>query len=222
LAGTMTRVKICGITNKEDALLAVEFGAHALGFVFADSPRRIEPDQALGVIDEVSPFVATVGVFVNTPVDDVQRVADYCNLDAVQLHGDETPEYCGQLRVKAIKAFRMRNYTEIEEWLFREDEFEAETLLEPSKNVKAFLVDAYAKGRRGGTGIHLNWELVRNLESRKPLILAGGLDPKNVALAIKVVKPYAVDVSSGVEFKPGKKDKHKLREFMRAVCECDH
>ncbi|MDP2211037.1 MAG: phosphoribosylanthranilate isomerase [Candidatus Aquicultor sp.] len=218
----MTRVKICGITNKEDALLAVELGAHALGFVFADSPRRIEPDQALEVIDEVSPFVAKVGVFVNTPVGDVQRIADYCNLDAVQLHGDETPEYCGQLQVKTIKAFRMRNYTEIEEWLFREDEFEAETLLEPCKNVKAFLVDAYAKGLRGGTGIHLNWELVRNLESRKPIILAGGLDPKNVALAIKVVKPYAVDVSSGVELRPGKKDKYKLREFMKAVCECDH
>lgn len=217
----MTRVKICGITNIEDALLAVELGAHALGFVFAESPRRVTPDRALDIIYELPPFVTTVGVFVNHPADDVQRIAQYCGLSAVQLHGDETIEYCRQLQIQAIKAFRMRNYTEIEEWLFKENEYEASTLLEPSKNVTAYLVDAYAKGQYGGTGLHLNWELVRDLRSRKPLILAGGLDPKNVALAIKVVKPYAVDVSSGVELQPGKKDKYKLREFMKVVCECD-
>jgi len=216
----VTRVKICGITNKEDALLAVGLGAHALGFVFAESPRKVSPDQALEIISELPPFTTTVGVFVNQPAADVQSIARYCNLDAVQLHGDETVEYCRELQVKTIKAFRMRNYSEIEEWLFGENEYEAAALLEPSNNVAAYLVDAYVKGQHGGTGLHLNWELVRNLESSKPLILAGGLNPENVALAIRAVQPYAVDVSSGIELRAGKKDERKLREFMKVVSEC--
>jgi len=217
----VARVKICGITNKEDALLAAELGANALGFVFAESPRKVSPENAAKIISELPPFVTTVGVFVNFPAKEVKEIAEYCNLDALQLHGDETRTYCRQFRQKVIKAFRMRNYTEIEEWLFQEDEYEATTPLDPDSNVVAYLVDAYARGQYGGTGIHLNWELVRNLESRRPLILAGGLDHKNIALAVKVVKPYAVDVSSGVELKPGKKDKYKLREFMKVVNECE-
>lgn len=216
----MTRVKICGITNKEDALLAAELGASALGFVFAESPRKISPDKAVKIISELPPFITTVGVFVNHPVKDVKAIAEYCNLDALQLHGDETRTYCRQFRQKVIKAFRMRNYTEIEEWLFQEDEHEATTPLDPGSSVMAYLVDAYARGQYGGTGLHLNWSFVRNLESRKPLILAGGLNHKNVALAIKVVRPYAVDVSSGIELKPGKKDRYKLREFMKVINEC--
>ena len=216
----MARVKICGITNKEDAFLAVELGAHALGFVFTESPRKISPDNAAKIISELPPFVTMVGVFVNHPAKEVRAIAEYCKLDALQLHGEETRTYCRQFHQKVIKAFRMRNYTEIEEWLFHEDEYEATTPLDPVSNVTAYLVDAYAKGQHGGTGLHLNWELVRNLESRKPLILAGGLNPKNVALAIKVVKPFAVDVSSGIELKPGKKDKYKLREFMKVIKEC--
>jgi len=217
----MVKVKICGITNKEDAMLAVELGADALGFIFADSPRKIMPEKAAEIIAELPPFVTTVGVFVNHPVNDVKLIAQECGLDVLQFHGEEDGMYCRKFDHKVIKAFRMRNYTEIEEWVFHENEYEASTLLDPNPNVVAHLVDAYARGRYGGTGIHLNWELVRNLESRKPLILAGGLDHKNVALAIKVVKPFAVDVSSGVELKPGKKDKYKLREFMKVVKECE-
>ncbi|HZD59047.1 MAG TPA: phosphoribosylanthranilate isomerase [Anaerolineae bacterium] len=217
----MTRVKICGITNKEDAFLAAELGANALGFVFAESPRKISPDNAAKIISQLPPFVMTVGVFVNQPARDVKAIAEYCHLDALQLHGDETRAYCRQFRQKVIKAFRMRNYTEIEDWLFKEDEHEATTPLDPDRGVAAYLVDAYARGKYGGTGLHLNWELVRNLESRKPIILAGGLNHKNVALAVKVVRPYAVDVSSGIELKPGKKDKYKLREFMKVIKECE-
>lgn len=216
----MVKVKICGITSLEDALLAVELGANALGFVFADSPRRVTPETAASIISELPPFITTVGVFANRSYDEVKLIADFCRLDVLQFHGEEDVSYCGQFNQKVIKAFRMRNYTEIEEWIFRENEFEATTLLDPSSNVVAFLVDAYARGQYGGTGIHLNWDLVRNLESRKPLILAGGLDHKNVALAIKVVRPYAVDVSSGVELRPGKKDRRKMREFMKVVREC--
>lgn len=217
----MTRVKICGITNIEDALLAAELGADALGFVFAESPRKVTPEQAERIISELPPLVTTVGVFVNHPANDVKAVADYCGLDVLQLHGEESLSYCKQFHRRVIKAFRMRNYTEIEEWLFHENEHEATTPIDPRSNIVAYLVDAFARGQYGGTGIHLNWELIRNLESRKPLILAGGLNPKNVALAIKVVKPYAVDVSSGVELKPGKKDKYKLREFMKVVRACN-
>lgn len=216
----MVKVKICGITNLEDALLAADLGADALGFVFANSPRQVSPEVAANIISELPPFITTVGVFVNRPYDEVKLIADFCGLDVLQFHGEEDISYCGQFNQKVIKSFRMRNYTEIEEWIFRENEFEAATLLNPSNSVVAFLIDTYARGQYGGTGIHLNWDLVRNLESRKPLILAGGLNHKNVALAIKVVRPYAVDVSSGVELKPGKKDKYKLRKFMKAVENC--
>ncbi|HEY3373521.1 MAG TPA: phosphoribosylanthranilate isomerase [Candidatus Aquicultor sp.] len=217
----MTRVKICGITNTEDALLAVDLGANAVGFVFAESPRQVKPEAAARIIKELPPFVTTVGVFVNHQAGEVKTIGEYCGLDVLQFHGEETASYCRLFKQKVIKAFRMKNYTEIEEWIFHENEFEAETLLDPSANVAAFLVDAYARGQYGGTGLHLNWELVRNLESRKPLILAGGLNHKNVALAVKVVKPYAVDVSSGIEIKPGKKDRYRMREFMKVIKECE-
>jgi len=217
----MVKVKICGITNEEDAQLAVELGADALGFIFADSPRKVTPETAAEIIAGLPPFITTVGVFVNHPINDVKLIAQECGLDVLQFHGEEDGPYCRKFDQRVIKAFRMRNYTEIEEWVFHENEYEASTLLDPNPNVIAYLVDAYARGKYGGTGIHLNWELVRDLESRKPLILAGGLDHKNVALAIKVVKPFAVDVSSGVELKPGKKDKYKLREFMKVVKECE-
>lgn len=216
----MTRVKICGITNIKDALLAAELGADALGFVFAESPRKVSPEKAAEIISELPPYVTTVGVFVNHPANEVREIAAYCKLDVLQFHGDENPAYCRQFHRKVVKALRMRNYTEIEDWIFQENEHEATTPLGPDSTIVAYLVDAYARGQHGGTGIHLNWELVRNLEARRPLILAGGLDPKNVALAIRVVKPYAVDVSSGVEFKPGKKDKYKLREFMKVIKAC--
>jgi phosphoribosylanthranilate isomerase len=222
--GNITRVKICGITNIEDALLAAEYGADALGFVFADSPRKVTPDLVAEIVSQLPPFIATAGVFVNSTLGEVKAIADYCNLDTLQLHGEENLDYCSSFRQNVIKAFRLKNYTEIEEWLSQENKFDSEEMSRVIDgrfaSVQAFLVDAYARDKRGGTGIHLNWELVRNLKSIKPLILAGGLDHKNVAAAIEAARPYGVDVSSGVELKPGKKDKRKLREFLVAVREC--
>lgn len=217
----MTRVKICGITNKADAFLATELGAHALGFVFAESPRKISPDAAARIIDALPPFITTVGVFVNHPAEDVREIAEYCGLHAVQLHGDETLAYCREFRQKVIKAFRLRNYTEIEEWFSQENGHDVAATPDADNTVAAYLVDAYSRDQYGGTGISLRWELVRNLNLNRPLILAGGLNHLNIADAIRMVKPYAVDVSSGVELKPGKKDEHKMREFMRAVGDVD-
>jgi phosphoribosylanthranilate isomerase len=216
-----TKIKICGITNAEDALLAAELGADALGFVFADSPRKVAPDVAAGIIAKLPPFITNVGVFVNHPIGDVKSIADFCNLDALQFHGDENITYCRSFRQKVIKAFRVRNYNEIEEWIAQENKYETASLSEPGANVVAFLVDAYAVGKYGGTGKRLKWEIVSDLELRKPLILAGGLDHKNVGLAIEAVKPYGVDVSSGIELKPGKKNKRKLREFIKVVRESE-
>jgi phosphoribosylanthranilate isomerase len=165
-----------------------------------------------------------VGVFVNSTLGEVKAIADYCNLDTLQLHGEESLDYCSSFRQNVIKAFRLKNYTEIEEWLSQENKFDSEAMSEalddPFGNVRAFLVDAYSRDKRGGTGMLLNWELVRDLKSIKPLILAGGLDHKNVAAAIQTACPYGVDVSSGVELRPGKKDERKVREFIAAVRGC--
>jgi phosphoribosylanthranilate isomerase len=201
-------------------LLAADCGADALGFVFADSPRKVTPDMVAEIVSQLPPFIATVGVFVNCPLGEVKAIADYCNLDTLQLHGEEDVSYCSSFRQNVIKAFRLKNYTEMEEWLDQGNKRDPEALDTGFGNVQAFLVDAYSRDKRGGTGILLNWELVRNLKSIKPLILAGGLDHKNVAAAIETARPYGVDVSSGVELKPGKKDERKLREFIASVREC--
>jgi phosphoribosylanthranilate isomerase len=202
----MVRIKICGITNQEDALLAAELGAHALGFIFAaQSPRKVAPEAAREIIQQLPPFVVTVGVFVNEEAATVRDLAARAGLDWVQLHGAETPEYCRSLGRRVMKAFRIR------------DEKSFENLQDYRGAVQAFLLDTYKKGQAGGTGEAFDWELARKAKGYGPIVLAGGLTPANVAQAIKVAQPQAVDVASGVEAAPGKKDPEKLRAFFRTV-----
>lgn len=199
----MTRVKICGITRVEDALTAVEAGADALGFVFyRESPRHIFPEEASRIIEQLPPFVQTVGLFVNETEAEVNRTAELCRLDIVQLHGDESPEYCTHIRRRLIKAFRIRTMT----------------CLEPVSEYKVagMLLDTFSPSIYGGTGTAFNWEIAAEaVKLHNGIILAGGLTPQNVTKAIHQVRPMGVDVSSGVETGPGKKDHEKVREFIR-------
>lgn len=200
----MIRVKICGITNRKDALLAVQAGADALGFIFVrESPRRITPARAAAICRQLPPFVARVGVFVNASPAEVRRVVAACGLDAVQLHGEESPLACRGLPCRVIKAFRPRRFSELKN--FRR------------YPVDAWLVDAFVKdGCRGGTGRLSDWGLARRAARMGcPLILSGGLNPSNVAAAIRAVGPSAVDVCGGVERVPGRKDPAKLAAFIR-------
>ncbi len=195
------RVKICGITNSEDAHAAVEYGADALGFVFAKSPRQITKEQARDIIAELPPFVSPVGVFVDEKVDKIKEICDFCGIHTVQLHGNEQPSYLKELEgYMIIKAFGVKE----------EDD------LKPLANYKphAFLLDSYVKGVMGGTGVPFKWEIARQAHKYGTIILSGGLTPKSVKEAIQMVKPYAVDVSSGVESSPGKKDKLLMKQFI--------
>jgi phosphoribosylanthranilate isomerase len=197
----MVRVKICGITTVDDALSAVTAGADALGFVFfARSPRNVSPDEAAGIIRRLPPFVQTVGLFVNEDAETVNGIADRCGLDIVQLHGDESPAYCDLIHRRVLKAFRVRDAASLEAM--------------GNYRVAGYLLDAWKKDAYGGTGHTFDWELAKGAAVHGPLVLAGGLDPDNVAEAVRRVRPYAVDVSSGVESTPGKKDHEKVREFI--------
>lgn len=198
----MIRVKICGITSLEDALMAVEAGADALGFVFHEqSPRHVTLEDATGIIAGLPPFVQTVGLFVNRPVEFVNETAARCRLDLVQLHGDEPPEFCDAVERRVIKAFRVKDITS----------------LDPIRHyrVAAHLLDAYSPTAYGGTGLTFNWDIAKAAKEFGPVILAGGLTPDNVREAVEAVQPYAVDVSGGVESSPGKKDAAKIREFIQ-------
>ncbi len=196
----MTRVKICGITNREDALAAVALGADALGFVFAESPRRISPQLAREIIAELPPMVATVGVFADAHPDQVRQVRRRCGLTMVQLHGSETEHEAAGLGPGVIKAVSLASGSPPDPAAY------------PGA---ALLVDAPPfGGRAGGNGLAWDWARARELASRRPLILAGGLNPENVAAAIAAVNPCAVDVSSGVEIKAGRKDHDKIARFI--------
>lgn len=197
----MLRVKICGITNVEDALQAAACGADALGFVFFEkSPRCVTPEQAREIISQLPSLVMTVGLFVNAEPETICETAEICKLDRVQLHGDETPDECLLPPLKIIKALRVRDAAS----LARADEYPVDLLL-----------DAWSDQAYGGTGHSFDWQLARELAARRSIILAGGLRPDNVAEAVATIKPYAVDVSSGVELTPGKKDHGKVAEFIR-------
>lgn len=202
----MTRIKICGITNLEDALLAVECGADSLGFIFAKSPRQITPQTARKIIEKLPPFIGKIGVFVNEPPSKVQRIARESGLTAVQLHGEEIPEFCAMLYpLTLIKAIRVKDEKDI-------------AILSAYDCVTAFLLDSYSADKKGGTGKKFDWKLALLAKKyNKPIILSGGLTPDNVAEAVKLVKPYAVDASSGIESKPGKKDKKKIKAFIEKV-----
>jgi len=197
----MTKVKICGITSVEDALVAVEAGADALGFVFFEkSPRNLDPARAAHIIATIPPFVQAVGLFVNAPLEFVNSTAEQCGLDLVQLHGDESPEYCRSVLRRVIKVFRVKGPESLA------------TL--SSYRVAGYLLDAYHPHLYGGTGETFDWECVVAAKDAGPVILAGGLTPENVAAAVARVAPYAVDVSSGVEAAPGRKDHEKVRRFI--------
>jgi phosphoribosylanthranilate isomerase len=199
------KVKICGITNASDALAAAEAGADALGFMFyAKSPRHISVPQAAEIIRELSPFVIKVGVFVDASEDLVMRAIGDCGLNLLQFHGNETPEYCMQFGLMNMKAFRIRD---------------AESLKSLADYpTDAWLLDAFVADKLGGTGERFNWDLaIEAKKAGRPIFLAGGLTPSNVAEAVAKVQPYAVDVSSGVEAEPGKKDHAKVREFIKAA-----
>ena len=197
------RIKICGITNIEDAQTAVGLGADALGFVFASSSRRVSENQADEIIGELPPFTVSVGIFVNQQLAQVKEIIKRCDLNVVQFHGEESPDYCAQFEeVKVIKALRVRNHDELKSL--------------SDYAVDGFLLDTYVEGKAGGTGISFDWNLAISCKDcQKPLILSGGLSPDNVAEAIKMVEPYAVDVSTGVESAAGKKDPQLMKEFIR-------
>jgi len=198
----MAKVKICGITSLEDALAAVEAGADALGFVFYHrSPRHILPEQARDIIRRLPPFVQTVGLFVDEVLPVVNETADRCGLDIIQLHGDEDPGYCSAVGRRVVKAFRVKDIGSI-------DHLER-------YHVAGCLLDAWSPAAHGGTGRTFNWDIAAEAVRRgQRIILAGGLTPDNVAEAVKSVGPYAVDVSSGVECAPGRKDIDKVRMFI--------
>jgi phosphoribosylanthranilate isomerase len=203
-----TRVKICGITNLDDARAAVELGAWALGMIFYDgSPRRCELEQAAEVATALRRRVELAGVFVNAPLDEILAVLESAPLSILQLHGDEGPSYCDEARrrtgLKVMKAMRVRDRSAVRAL--------------SSYRTDLHLLDAHVPGSFGGTGERFDWELATAHPGEPPLVLSGGLDADNVAEAIATAHPYAVDVASGVEAEPGRKDRDKLARFFAAV-----
>lgn len=200
----MVRVKVCGITNSDDAFRAVDLGADALGFIFyKGSKRYIDPRDAHRIISSLPPFVSSVGVFVNQGADEIKEAVETSGVDTVQLHGDETPEFCALLPYKLIKAVRVKDTVNTEE-----------VELYP---VLAILFDKHTDEMYGGTGTSFDWGVLRGIVISKKVILSGGLTPENVSRAIETVRPYGVDVSTGVEDSPGKKNHIKMRKFIEAV-----
>ena len=200
----IVKVKICGITSAADALAAVDAGADALGFMFyAPSPRNVNFDVAAEIIRQLPPFVAKVGVFVNPAEDEVRRAILECGLDTLQFHGEETPEFCRRFGLKTMKAFRVRD---------------AESLRQTDAYAnEAWLLDSYVAGQLGGTGARFNWELATEAARRHTVLLAGGLTAENAAEAVRKVRPYGLDVSSGLESAPGRKDAAKVGAFIAAA-----
>jgi phosphoribosylanthranilate isomerase len=203
-------VKICGITECEDAFRAVRLGAAALGFIFAPGPRQILPDKARRIIEALPPGVKTVGVFVNAQAAAIREHIIYCGLDLVQLHGQESPEFCRALMPYAIKAVRIK------------DDASLHAIAGYRTCVRALLLDTYSEDKAGGTGKTFDWQLaVKAKAPGLPIFLAGGLGPSNIQAVIRMVRPYAVDVNSGVEERPGKKSYGRMKELMEKVAETE-
>jgi phosphoribosylanthranilate isomerase len=202
----VTRVKICGITNLEDALAAVEYGADAVGFVlYRQSPRYTEPSRVREIIRQLPPYVTTVGLFVDAQESEIRSTVEECGIDLIQFQGNEPPDLCHQFSQRAIKAIHVRD---------------RESLVSLSRyRVRALLLDTYQEGEYGGTGKRFDWDLaVAAKVAAGRIILAGGLTPENVREAVCKVHPYGVDVSSGVEGRvKGKKDHEKIRRFIEAA-----
>ncbi len=197
------KVKVCGITTLEDAQTALRFGADALGFIFFKrSARFISPRAVKAILAKLPPFVTTVGVFVDSPVKEINDTIRQSGIDTVQLHGSETPKECSAVKgARVIKAFRVSGAKDIN-GIGKYD-------------VAANLLDTFVEGTHGGTGKTFDWNIAVKAGNGTPLILSGGLTPDNVKEAIKTVKPYAVDVSSGVESAPGVKSAEKLKRFLK-------
>ena len=202
----MVKVKVCGITNTDDAFAAVALGADALGFIFAPSPRRISPEDARNIIQAIPPLVKAVGVFVDQDPAEIKEIIHFCGIDLIQLHGDEPPGLCSEFMPFTIKAIRMRDQTVIG------------SMEQYRGSVRAMLLDTYSRESVGGTGKSFNWDLAVQAKGVGiPIILAGGLGPSNIAEAVSVVKPYAVDVNSGIEDRPGKKNHALLKELFENI-----
>ncbi len=199
------KIKICGITNLEDATAAVEAGADALGFMFYDaSSRNVSIDCVADIVSKIPTWVLKVGVFVNPEPDLVMTALGTCGLNMLQFHGEESPDFCASFGVMNMKAFRVQDAAS----------------LAPMKNYRTdvVLLDSHVNGKQGGTGEKFNWDLaIQAKEFGKPIFLAGGLTPQNVAEAVYRVRPFGVDVSSGVEHSPGKKDHQKIWDFVTAA-----
>ena len=203
----MVRVKICGVTKLEDAKLAIELGAHAIGLNFyPESPRSITPANAANLVDHLAPFVSIVGVFVNWEAEPVIVLSRALHLSVAQLHGDESPGVVDAVaqQIQVIKVLRVSQGTPPPTYA-------------KYRSAAAIMIDAAQPGQFGGTGTTANWHLARTIAQSHRVILAGGLSPDNVGEAIRVVRPYAVDVASGVESRPGRKDPAKLRAFFDEV-----
>jgi phosphoribosylanthranilate isomerase len=211
--GVMVRVKVCGITNLSDAMYAVECGADAIGFVFYQkSPRFVGKINAKEIISKLPPFISTVGVFVNQKIEDIIETVQGCSLNIIQLHGDESPDYCSKMPVMIIKAIRIKDGASLKKM--------PDYSTEQGRRVSAFLLDSFSENDYGGTGKIFNWELAIGAKEYGRIILSGGLNPDNVREAIEKVRPYGVDVSSGVEEREGKKDRGKVKAFIERVKGC--
>lgn len=202
----MTKIKICGTTNKHDALLASALGADMLGFIFwPKSKRFVDQKVAEDIVNELPENILKVGVFVNETPEKVLEIAENVELDVLQFHGEETPEYCSRFmdKYKVIKAIRVKDDTS----LAHVNDYKVDFIL----------LDTYKDDAQGGTGATFDWSLLENFEILRPVILSGGLNPDNVSVAIEAAAPFGVDVASGVESAPGKKDEMLLKKFISKV-----
>lgn len=202
----MTKIKICGITNKRDAIAAAELKPDMMGFVFYNGSKRyVDPKIVKDIANELPPFVVKVGVFVDLDKNKVSEIAEECSLDMLQFHGDEAPDYCAVFKdaYKVIKAFRIKDRNSLKGI--------------NDYDVDFYLLDAYSSKEKGGTGKGFDWKIIENFEFLKPVILSGGLTPDNVRDAIEKFSPYGVDVSSAVEASPGKKDLLLMKKFVENV-----
>jgi phosphoribosylanthranilate isomerase len=201
---TQVKVKICGMTNLKDVKVAVDGGVDAVGFIFyKKSPRSVTMQAVREIVLELPPFVDSVGVFVNETAEQINKIADHCKLDRVQLHGDESPAFCKKIRRRVIKVIRVKDIQSLKKL--------------SDYPVSSFLLDTFSEDQYGGTGKVFDWNLAYSAKKYGPIILAGGLTPINVRQAIQRIQPYGVDVCSGVESQPGIKDHKKMQAFLKNV-----
>ncbi len=201
----MIRTKICGITRLKDALFSVGCGVDALGFNFyKKSPRYVSPNKAYSIISQLPPFVSSVGLFVNEDYDEILKISDMCGIRTIQLHGDESPDFCGKFdSYRVIKAFRIK------------DESDLENI--KKYDLSGYILDSFSPDLYGGTGLSFDWGLLDKIDFDGNIIVAGGINPDNIERLLRSVVPYGVDICSGVESSPGVKDDKLLKEIMSKI-----